>query len=258
MRLTEEQAEKILKEYQRLAYRLRYLPLELLSSVSPKLKSERAREYLSHGIGRRLGVMSRCLDNVFSIFPPGRSNLLQRAELADIQINLHAFVINVYGLLDNVAWMYVCERGMENQIKGGRAGVGLFSKNTQRHLPESLVAYLNSDNIKAWYSDYAKNYRDALAHRIPLYVPPFTLIRKNAGRYRELDSEIWERIRSHDFDLVERLTEEKEALGIVCAAFTHSYSDTDASRPVLLHAQIICDALTVEELLSKVSAHITG
>jgi hypothetical protein len=83
MRLNEEQAAKVRKEYWAIAARLRDLPLELLSTVFPKLKSGKAREYLSHGIGRRLGVISRCLDNVFRIFPPERTKLLTREELAD-------------------------------------------------------------------------------------------------------------------------------------------------------------------------------
>ena len=48
--------------------------------------------------------------------------------------------------------------------------------------------YLNSEPIINWYSDYSKNYRDALAHRIPLYVPPSVLNKDDEKEYFELEN----------------------------------------------------------------------
>ena len=253
MRLTEEQAIRVQKEYLKIAPQLRGLPGALLESVLPHLRVERAREYLAQGVARRAGLIGRCLENIFRIFPPERTALLSHEELGDVTINLHALVINVYGLLDNVAWVFVLERQAEAQIKGGRAGVGLFNKATHEYLPPAVLAYVSSDTIKAWFNEYAKNYRDALAHRIPLYVPPFSVRNADEAKWKQLDSDISKRIFGQDFDAVERLKDEQEALQTICTAFTHSYSDSDASRPVVLHAQLICDAMTVVELLAQVS-----
>jgi hypothetical protein len=256
MKLSGEQAARTRREYERVAAHLRELPLELLYRVRPKLTSERAQEYFSQGIGRRLGLIVRCLENVFRIFPPERTVLLSREELTDVQINLHAYVINIYGILDNIAWTYVLEKGVQDSIKSGRAGVGLFAKQTQEHLPDRLVAYLST--LSEWFNDYAKNYRDALAHRIPLYVPPFSVTNGNEAKYRDLERQIWERIVAHDFEAVDRLKDEQASLGTVCAVYIHSYSDADASGPVALHPQMICDAMTVIQLLEQITRDLTG
>ncbi len=36
-----------------------------------------------------------------------------------------------------------------------------------------FVAYLESSRIKSWHDDHLREFRDALAHRIPLYIPPY-------------------------------------------------------------------------------------
>ena len=47
----------------------------LLNAVivkSTTIKDLRAREYLQHGVGRRIGIIYRCIINVFRIFPVNR------------------------------------------------------------------------------------------------------------------------------------------------------------------------------------------
>jgi len=166
-----EQIEQIKREESKVLHNLNELWMTLISHLAPTLESDRAKEYLLHGICRRLDVLHRCIRNVFDIFPVSREDLLTDVETRNIEINLHAFTINIYGLLDNVAWVFVFENSLEDKIRGGRRSVGLFSKHTMKHFPERTKQYLNSERMKAWYGDYAKNYRDALAHRIPPYVP---------------------------------------------------------------------------------------
>src|SRR5216684_1794536 len=93
----------------------------------PVLKSPRAREYLTHGVGRRLLILRRCFENVFAICPVGRTEPLSEEDRTDLEISLHAFMINVHGLLDNLAWVRVFE-GTRGGGLPARNQVGLFEK----------------------------------------------------------------------------------------------------------------------------------
>jgi hypothetical protein len=71
---------------------------------------------------------------------------------------------------------------------GGPKNVGMFLARTQRFLPTELHAYVTTEPIKFWHRDYLKSYRDALAHRIPLYIPPSVYTKADAQRHKELDA----------------------------------------------------------------------
>jgi hypothetical protein len=45
--------------------------------------------------------------------------------------------------------------------------------------------------MQTWYTEYSKNYRDALAHRIPLYVPPSALNKEEQEEYMLLEKQLW-------------------------------------------------------------------
>ena len=100
---TPEQIDQITHEKSKVLNRLIDLKMTLTFQFAPTLQSERAREYLLHGICRRLDVLHQSIRNVFEIFPLNRENHLTHVELSNVEINLHAFTINIYGLLDNVA-----------------------------------------------------------------------------------------------------------------------------------------------------------
>lgn len=256
MRLSPEAAEKVAAEYPSIRSRLEWLNARLLAELSPTLKSEKALEYLQHGVGRRLRTIERCMTNVFEIFPPGRTELLKQRELHDVQINLQGFLMNVYGLFDNIAWVYILEQGRADTIRGGRRAIGLFDERTQEHLSAKMRAYLGAADLQNWYSDYSKNFRDALAHRIPPYVAPFAVTAEQQKRWKELDAQIMPAIRAHRFEDAERLREERDSVGTIVAAFRHSFSDSDGSRAVMIHPQMLSDALTVMDLMEAVIADV--
>jgi hypothetical protein len=212
------------------------------------LTEARAIEYLRHGVCRRFNVIRHAIERVFTIFPPERTTVLERDELLDVQTYLHALVMNVYGVLDNLAWVFVIERGLENTI-GGKKRVGLFIAATQAHLPAPFRALLLSPLISSWYSTYAKNYRDALAHRIPLYVPPFSVA--DEGQYNALEQEIFKKLVAGDVEQYEALQSQQKALQTICAVFLHSTTDSAGSRPLVLHAQMVADATTVVKIGSE-------
>src|SRR5882724_9650610 len=64
--------------------------------LSLQLTNEAAYEYVRHGFVRRLGTLKRCIENVYSIYPPERSDKPSRDECVDLAINLQSFVFNVF------------------------------------------------------------------------------------------------------------------------------------------------------------------
>ena len=156
----------------------------------------------------------------------------------DSQISLHAFVINLYGLFDNLAWAFVWRHRLEKTID--RRQVGMFSEGTKRYLPHELRSYVNSPTMENWSTQYLKNYRDALAHRIPLYIPPASYSDADAERFEAINHEELECIRAHDWDRVNALRAEEHELGTACPMFVHSFSDSEGGRPVFLSPTDAC------------------
>jgi len=223
-----------------------------LSELNTKLKNNKAQEYLMHGVGRRIVILSRCMDNVFKIFPLEKADLLSKDELTDLAINLHAFFVNIAGIFDNLGWVFIYENNLFGEPKEGKVnkyGVGLFNKKTQKYLNPKLSEYLTSTKNQDWYKNYSKIYRDALAHRIPLYVPPAALDNKEAEEHLLLERSLWDfssidKIGQHDI-----IREQQSQLGKPCFFFVHSLNE--GGRLMLLHAQIITDYLTIEEIVQK-------
>ena len=225
-----------------------------LMTLRSKLTNDKAKDYLMQGVGRRLGILTRCIENIFRIFPINQADLLPREDLMDLGINLHAFIINVAGLFDNLGLVFAFEYALLGGPKDGRLqlrDIGMFKRNMQKRLPDQLRTYLQSDHICAWYTEYSKIYRDAVAHRIPLYIPPSIIVGEARKLYLELEA------RLQDLDLSNRgnlqtykdILEQQKRLGTASPVFVHS--EREEGRPMYLHAQVIADYATVEEVTSK-------
>ena len=247
----EENIKKIKEKYAEIDHVYTRLVLNL-SHLRLKLTNEKACEYLVQGVGRRLNILTRCLHNIFKIFPVEKTDLLPRDDLTDLDINLHAFFVNISGILDNLGWVFVYENdlfGSSEEGKIAKLGVGLFNKKTQIHLKPELNNYLKSKKMQTWYTEYSKNYRDALAHRIPLYVPPSALNKEEQEEYMLLEMQLWdfnslEAILQHD-----EILDKQSKLGRACPLFAHSLNE--GSPPLFLHAQVIADFVTIEEIINK-------
>jgi hypothetical protein len=224
----------------------------LARDIAPRLNYEEAREHIGHGACRRLTVIQRCIQNIFTIYPPRRKQLLSIDERVDLEINLHSFLINIHGLPDNLAWTYILERKIDIR----QVHVELFNPKTQQHLPADIRDYLASAPMSNWHRDYAKNYRDALAHRVPPYIPPSTFTPIHEQEYRELHEREGQAFMDRNFELALELGAAKDAVGIICPAFLHSFLDKDAMKPMILHSQVIVDARTVMQIISRLTPHL--
>jgi hypothetical protein len=148
----------------------------------------------------------------------------------------------------------------ENNLVGDKSeqklypkAINLFERRFRRLLNPHLCAYLRKGTITQWYNKYAKNYRDALAHRIPPYVPPAALNDKQQLKFECLEQEIKRLHEEGDFERIEVRQDEQESLGRSNPLFVHSFSEE--AIPVYLHPQLIADFRTVEELLKTVIAN---
>lgn len=126
-------------------------------------------------------------------------------------------------------------------------------------MPEELRRYLAT--VRPWFDNYGKLYRDSTAHRIPPYLPPRVLTPDEAARWRELHDESMQALMdlrgensrsSVDERLArqERLEREKDALGRNSIMIGLSLTGEDATRPVYLHPQLLCDWGLANDLVS--------
>jgi len=143
-------------------------------------ETERAREYANQGFGRRLGTLIQAIDQVFEILPPERDDIPEREEVVAATISIQSFVLNSYGCLDNLAWIWVYEKDIKD--KDGKEldpkRVGLGSKRVRSSFTNEFRAYL--DSRQDWFENL-KDFRDSLAHRIPLYIPPYIVPPRKLG-----------------------------------------------------------------------------
>lgn len=248
-----ELIDKLLDEHKSAQNELEQLFLTAVR-VGQALSDVRTKEYMLEGATRRLSLIRRCLKTTFELFPPAATTPIDSEALSEVQINLHAFVINLYGLFENLAWAFVLRHGLESEI-GNRKKIGMFLGTTQSYMPQELSAYLTSASMKAWHADYLKNYRDALAHRIPLYIPPATFTPEQGERYAVLGQREIECVRSCQWEELERVRSERSSLGSACPMFLHSFTEEGRPRPVYLHPQMLCDVKTVLEFGPLYFAH---
>lgn len=248
MNYTKELIERLNREWPKVADRLAALMVTTLKEEQ-KIGVEAAAEYLRFGVGRRLSVMRHCLNTVFDLFPPQQVKPLRSEQLNVVQISLQAFVINLSGIFDNFAWAFVLRHDLHLKELADKRGapdrmkIGMFHPATQTFLPAELLAWANDPQIKIWQTDYLKSYRDALAHRIPLYIPPSRLTEAEARRFSEIETREIELIEGHQFNELDELRAEREALGMSYPI----YLETPNGRKVMLHPQMLCDGLTVLE-----------
>jgi hypothetical protein len=244
MAYSEEQIARFHEEYLKVIQGLQDL---MLKTVVTGQDSDHAgvKEHLLHGAARRLSTLKKCLENIFDTFPPSTAKPLQRDSLYDVQINLHAYVINLYGIFDNWAWSFVLRHNLLKDV-GGKRGVGLFRKSTNKYLAKPLQDYIATDTITNWHENYLKSYRDALAHRIPLYIPPAEFTKDESKRHSQLEGEKINLIKAMEWQKLEELYKEQENIGSPSFVFLHSYEE-EPPKPVFLHPQLLCDGLAIIE-----------
>lgn len=215
--------------------------------LSLHLTNDAALEYARHGFLRRLGTLKRCIENVYSIYPPERSDKPVRNECLDLAINLQSFVFNVFGCIDNLAWVWVKEKNIRDKhgspLRAQQVGFRVACIAVRSTFSARFRDYLASRDD--WFA-HLEGYRHALAHRIPLYVAPYTLGPAKLDEHNELERQKNEAHAQCDYDLWLNLDAEQEQLGRFTPLMMHSFGE--GAPPVAFHFQMLADWNTVAEM----------
>jgi hypothetical protein len=218
-------------------------------------RSERGREYAFHGFGRRLSLLRTAIDQVFTALPPERDGIPEEEEIMKATVAIQAFVVNLVGCLDNLAWVWVYEKGVTASTGAelDRKSVGLWKREVQATMSENFRAYL--DERKPWFES-VNNFRDALAHRIPFYIPPYGVPNSKLEEHTRLENEASAALVRWDFATYDRARNDQKKLADFRPVITHSYYEH--SGFAYFHFQLLCDWLTIEEMGLKVLEELDG
>ena len=216
----------------------------LTTVLTYRFQIERAGEFARTGFGRRLGYLEQSMNRMDDIYPPNCARA-SRDQVRDAELILQAFVMNVFGAIDNLAWIWALERGVtgarEQPLKPSEIS---FVGPRSRWLVSSLSAPILSalDNAKEWF-DQIGAYRHGVAHQIPIYIPRLYSA-DDAAASEQLAAEINDAAAAKDMDRLLPLLDKRHSLGDYGA-----YIALNGERqPMLLHPQMVCDLATVVEL----------
>ena len=245
---------KALKEIENAVSELRFRHIKVVEVVSifgNKLRSDRAKEYMTNGVLRRLFILYRCIENIFRLFPANRAEKLTDEERYDLEINLHCFLINIYGISENLGLSMAFVNGLIGEgvsERSKRNEIGLFNSKFRKIVNPILRKYLDESKIADWYNEYAKSYRDALTHRIPPYVPPSGLNNEEQKEFAALNDRLSNLSKNAYSEKYSQIIDKMYNLDKASPFYTHSFSEK--AKLVYLHPQIIADFRTVEELIN--------
>ncbi|PZU00560.1 MAG: hypothetical protein DI624_01915 [Brevundimonas sp.] len=219
-----------------------------------QLQVPRAREMMTHGVCRRLSDLKHGLQRVFEVLPPQEAEPTREA-IWDATAFLQSFIINVFGVMDNLAWLWCLEadvRGPNGRpLHRSRIGLTPDNEDLRGSLSARTKAYLTGTD--AWFG-YLEEYRHSLAHRIPLYIPPKQLDDAAAAEFARLEAQVggpdW------DWGRWPEVIAAQRRLGVFEPVMMHSFGE--GARPVRFHGQMICDFATVIEVAEHVLADLQG
>ena len=205
-----------------------------------KFSTPKGEEFALHGFLRRSEMLWRCVNRTFETIPPDLVDKPKRDQTKDVTIFLHCFIIHVFGACDDLAWILVHEKSITKPdgsvLPQKWVGFRKNNKQVRDQLSAKLITVL--DEFEKWFQ-HVDEFRHSLAHRIPLYVPPYSVRHDRADDYERLERERWEALRQRDLDEHQRLKQEQEDLTFFRPWFTHSYSER--SPTMVIHPQMLAD-----------------
>ncbi len=213
-------------------------------------RHDRGREFAFHGFGRRLSILERCIYNVFAAIPASQTDQPTRQARLDADINIQAFVFNVFGALDNLAWMWAFERlaeGENLQIPRREVNLNRPDSPIRSSFSRDFQDFLN--RLTEWFR-FQEDYRHALAHRIPLYIPPSAVPTDDVGAHRSLGEAMYTARARGDIAETKRLRRAQSHLAVFQPVMIHSFGEQ--SRPVVFHPQLLADFECVGDIATRV------
>jgi hypothetical protein len=216
----------------------------LTTILTQTFANPQAGEYARTGFARRLGYLDHAMLRLDEVYPPNIVNA-PRDRVRDAELILQAFVMNVFGAIDNLAWVWALERNVTGP--GGRALYGsemVFVGPRCDHLIASLTPPILDEiaNAAEWF-DVIGAYRHGVAHQIPIYIPRL-FSEDESAEFGRLEFAIRDAFAADDLDAALELMDRKHGLGDYGAMMALN----GERRPMLLHPQLVCDLATVVNL----------
>lgn len=202
-----------------------------------------AREMAEHGACRRLRDLGHCARRVWEKIPPDAA-APSRDDIFDATMFIQAFIVNIYGAIDNLAWIWTGEKpvlGNDGTALSPFA-VGFRPKNkvVRKSVSGETQAFL--EGTDEWFG-LLESFRDALAHRVPLYVPFMTLTDGASEELKAFQEETM--APGWSYERWNAVMVKAHELGRFEPLMTHSLF---TAPRVPFHQQMICDFATVVAL----------
>lgn len=219
----------------------------MLDLFRAQLINPRAIQYASYGIGRRLLMLRINLIHLFRMCDRPADRPLHGDSGHELSTHLNSFYIHLHGLLDNLAWMMAYElslfRGVSEDKQLDRCKVGLFKPAFQGELNDlSTTDFLRS---KVDWHVATKDWRDPIAHRIPLYAVPCVLTEAEKEKFEQLWQLETDALKQGLVALSEQYHEQKMRLGTYHPIFAHE-SDV---LPTPIKEQVEVDARNLLDIV---------
>ena len=208
------------------------------------LRHDQAGEYARSGFARRICHLEHAMARMAEVYPPNLKHA-SRDRVRDAELIIQAFVMNVFGALDNLAWAWAIKRNLKGPkekalYRNELCFVGPRSK--------TLVASLTPDLREAiagageWFK-HVGEYRHGIVHQIPIYTPRL-LSNKDVEELDELNAELNLAVTSGDAVGIRRNLDRRHRLGAYGAVMALNGQHST----MLLHPQMVCDLSTVVSL----------
>ena len=215
-----------------------------------RFENETAREFASQGFPRRLELMKQCILGSMEPFPPRISWVPSPFNILDAMIYLQAFVVNARGCTDNLAYVWVREKGLTAEdgapLADSEVGFGPGNEAVLDTLSPEFAGYLR--NLGPWFA-YLGRFQHALAHHVPLYVPGNTVSYETLRQFEEMGERIGDAELGGDHDEADRLTRERSALISFFPIMEHAFG-ANANKGVF-QFQMMMDLETIVEIAQR-------
>lgn len=206
-----------------------------------------AWEYAVHGIARRLDTLSHCCTRVYDLLPPEQEEVPEAWDVKEATVHIQSFISNIIGVLDNLAWVWIIERRLKRKDGEDFAPRQVKLSKDCRELWKDLPTEFRAKIVefREWF-EHVYEWRDALVHRIPLYIPPYSV--RDVETYNELEAAAHEALLKNDLMKYNEIDEKSEGMKFFAPLIKHSFSEN--SVPAVFHADLISDMRTVALLVS--------
>ena len=225
-----------------------------LGEYSSYIKSERALCYFVYGLSRRLQMIIENVRFFQETIQQNRKEPLSIDETTKASIHLNSLYVQLYGALDNIAWMFVYEKDIydEDNIEqtNRKREVGLFNRSFLKNIGEInpiLNEYREYLKIKKkWYLKMSE-LRAPSTHRMPLYVIPSVLNNAEGEQYLLFQNLHASEVKKLNFDDAGKHLDQIQSLGEFSPYFAHDPND----QPLPIYEVITMDCDNFVQILNE-------